>query len=951
MRKASCLLAVLLTLALAAVAADKTPGNDPKQVVIVSTEADYAIGKLFIKGRNFGVTTPGVTLNGLPLTVMTSTSGAGEIQAMLPAGIAPGSYLLVVSFGTNASDVASFDATIGAAGPVGPKGDKGDTGTTGSQGLKGDTGARGDTGAQGPKGDTGATGSTGAAGPEGPQGQIGPTGPQGAKGDAGNTGAIGATGPQGPQGEVGPTGAPGPKGDTGATGATGATGVAGPEGPQGQVGPGGPQGPQGPKGDTGVTGAVGATGAQGPQGEVGATGAQGPKGDTGLTGATGGTGAQGPQGEPGSKGEKGDAGAAGPAGVQGEQGPPGLVNLPFVGASTAATPALDITSSAWAAIKVTSTAQGPAPGTGIGLLATGADAGVRGHGTGTDGTGLLGQSDTGVGVRGSSEGTLAGNVNGSRVGVWGTARQGFGVRGTSDSGSGMFGFSRGGAGVEAHSETGVGVYAAGGKAPIVLRPSNTVGPPQTNFYETGTLYVDSVGDLFVRKTDGSWAGTATPGPAGPQGPQGPRGDIGATGPQGLRGETGPAGSQGDDGPAGLQGPKGDAGPAGPQGTPGLPGFVTLPFSGTGDAGNWPNSLLTITSAGYSAWAIAGKSTGANGSGLYGEAPAFGVVGRSSAAWGIAVRGDAGGTNLGAGRGNIGVEGIGGNYGVYGAGRVGVRGDATGGYDGADRAGGVGVEGLGATYGVVARGTTAPLLLERAGTAGPPSSGIHRAGELFVDAGGVLFYCKVSGTPGTWVALDEAGPVGPAGPSGATGAIGPQGPQGVPGDQGPAGPAGPQGPTGPSNPVGTVLTFAGRNAPDGYLICDGRMVSRSQYAALFAVIGDIYGSGDLVTTFHLPDMRGRATIGAGASTGLSARTVGDRIGAERHTLTVTEMPSHDHQPLSPSTYFATVEHGVAGGHLFGGGSWARQDTRTASTGGGQSHNNMQPSIVMNYIIKY
>ena len=62
------------------------------------------------------------------------------------------------------------------------------------------------------------------------------------------------------------------------------------------------------------------------------------------------------------------------------------------------------------------------------------------------------------------------------------------------------------------------------------------------------------------------------------------------------------------------------------------------------------------------------------------------------------------------------------------------------------------------------------------------------------------------------------------------------------------------------PVGVVEAFAGSNAPNGWLICDGSQVSRALYPELFSVIGTTYGSGDGFTTFTLPDLRGRTIAG-------------------------------------------------------------------------------------------
>lgn len=119
-----------------------------------------------------------------------------------------------------------------------------------------------------------------------------------------------------------------------------------------------------------------------------------------------------------------------------------------------------------------------------------------------------------------------------------------------------------------------------------------------------------------------------------------------------------------------------------------------------------------------------------------------------------------------------------------------------------------------------------------------------------------------------------GATGPAGPTGATGATGPVGPQG---EQGEVGPAGPKGDTGAQGPVGgrlvgEVVTYAGISAPAGWLLCDGATVSRTTYAALFAVIGTAYGAGDGSTTFGLPDLADRhPTVRSGLASGATGAT--------------------------------------------------------------------------------
>lgn len=95
------------------------------------------------------------------------------------------------------------------------------------------------------------------------------------------------------------------------------------------------------------------------------------------------------------------------------------------------------------------------------------------------------------------------------------------------------------------------------------------------------------------------------------------------------------------------------------------------------------------------------------------------------------------------------------------------------------------------------------------------------------------------------------------------------------------------------PSGTVFLYAGSKAPEGFLVCDGSTVERLKFSDLFNVIGTTYGEGDGSTTFNLPDLRGRAAIGAGSSPELSARSLGQQLGSETHTLNSAEIPKHTH----------------------------------------------------------
>lgn len=87
------------------------------------------------------------------------------------------------------------------------------------------------------------------------------------------------------------------------------------------------------------------------------------------------------------------------------------------------------------------------------------------------------------------------------------------------------------------------------------------------------------------------------------------------------------------------------------------------------------------------------------------------------------------------------------------------------------------------------------------------------------------------------------------------------------------------------PPGAVIPYAGSSAPDGWLLCDGRTVSRTTYAALFAVIGTTYGAGDGNTTFALPNLQGRVAAGTSSSHPLASKA-----GADSKNIEVKNIPS-------------------------------------------------------------
>jgi microcystin-dependent protein len=166
---------------------------------------------------------------------------------------------------------------------------------------------------------------------------------------------------------------------------------------------------------------------------------------------------------------------------------------------------------------------------------------------------------------------------------------------------------------------------------------------------------------------------------------------------------------------------------------------------------------------------------------------------------------------------------------------------------------------------------------------------------------------------------------------------------------------------PLVPIGTILDYAAATAPSGYLVCDGSAVSRTTYAALFAVIGTTWGAGNGSTTFNVPDFRGRTSIGAGTGTGgnATAHALGSKGGDEA-------LASHSHQASAGGDYkFQAIKNasGVAGSfnlqaHSSGNDRYALASTNSAnltyytstqSTGAGNG-GNMPPYATVTKIIR-
>jgi microcystin-dependent protein len=202
------------------------------------------------------------------------------------------------------------------------------------------------------------------------------------------------------------------------------------------------------------------------------------------------------------------------------------------------------------------------------------------------------------------------------------------------------------------------------------------------------------------------------------------------------------------------------------------------------------------------------------------------------------------------------------------------------------------------------------------------------------------------------------------------------------------------------PAGVINPYAGSSAPNGYLLCDGSAVSRTMYSGLFFTIGTAYGVGDGSTTFNLPNLQGRIPVG-NLGAGAYFNGLGTQGGLTDVTLSVNQIPAHNHPGITSSegdhnhattdpghahtqttvnddfnnsaagpdggypdltypsyprfdsagskTWTSTINSNTTGVSINNAGTHNHTFT-TGNTGGGQSHTNVQPYVVVNYIIK-
>lgn len=193
------------------------------------------------------------------------------------------------------------------------------------------------------------------------------------------------------------------------------------------------------------------------------------------------------------------------------------------------------------------------------------------------------------------------------------------------------------------------------------------------------------------------------------------------------------------------------------------------------------------------------------------------------------------------------------------------------------------------------------------------------------------------------------------------------------------------------PAGTIIMSATVVEPAGWMHCDGRLLAKTEYPDLWMAILNTYTDISSSTHFKIPDMQGRCAIGSGSGSGLSSRPLGTYGGEEEHALSTSEMPSHSHSGTTDVS--GTHTHSINDpGHTHaqttinddfnnsgtnppgfsadsaGSRTWNNISTSTTgitlnsngahshtfttgTTGSGDAHNNMQPYMVVRYLIKF
>lgn len=157
-------------------------------------------------------------------------------------------------------------------------------------------------------------------------------------------------------------------------------------------------------------------------------------------------------------------------------------------------------------------------------------------------------------------------------------------------------------------------------------------------------------------------------------------------------------------------------------------------------------------------------------------------------------------------------------------------------------------------------------------------------------------------------------------------------------------------------LGEIRMVGFNFAPTGWAKCDGQILSIASNTALFSLLGTTYG-GDGVSTFALPNLKGRVPLHYGTGSGLTPRAIGEQSGLEAVTLTQAEMPAHNHSLMGTDKVATSREsaNNVLARSWPGpayrpeSASTASHSTSISSTGGGLPHENMPPFLTVNFII--
>lgn len=151
-------------------------------------------------------------------------------------------------------------------------------------------------------------------------------------------------------------------------------------------------------------------------------------------------------------------------------------------------------------------------------------------------------------------------------------------------------------------------------------------------------------------------------------------------------------------------------------------------------------------------------------------------------------------------------------------------------------------------------------------------------------------------------------------------------------------------TGDTLPIGSMVPYLKAVPPENWLTCDGSAISRADYPELFNAIGTTFGEGDGSTTFNLPNSKGRTIVGLDAED-TDFNAIGKTLGEKTHTLTTNELPKHGHI-TGEQHYGISASSGTDSATV----TYTKNGSLTGLTGDDQPHNNIQPSIVITYIIK-